>query len=182
MRRAVCIHSFLPETALVVRPNHRQPADAPQGCRVKTRPSERDIEIVRVVKAVVDGKPTLAEIGKRWGTSRANVHRIFHTWKDWKPNGAIPAQSTHQVVGPGGGNIIDIHAAVHLGPTPETEANGFELAAADKAPVEICGPAAQKVDQEQAKPRLPDHEGQAGGPLLAQAVASALYVAGGTSG
>jgi len=29
MRRAVCIHSFLPETALVVQLNHRQPADAP---------------------------------------------------------------------------------------------------------------------------------------------------------
>jgi hypothetical protein len=124
-----------------------------QGCRVKTSPSERDIEIVKAVKAVVDGKPTLAEIGKPWGTSRANVHRIFHTWKDWKPNGAVPAQSTHQVVGPDGGNIIDIHAAVHLGPTPETEANVFEWAAADKAPVEICGPAAQKVDQEQAKRR-----------------------------
>jgi hypothetical protein len=25
----VCIHSFLPETALIVQPIHRQPADAP---------------------------------------------------------------------------------------------------------------------------------------------------------
>lgn len=60
-----------------------------RGCRIKVRPDARDLEIVNAVRAVVDGKPTLAEIGKRWGwhfyMSRANVHRIYHKWKDWKP-------------------------------------------------------------------------------------------------
>lgn len=61
-----------------------------QGCRKKTRPSDRDILIVNAVRAVVDGKPTLAEIGKRWNTSRGNVHRIYHKWKNWTPD-APPA-------------------------------------------------------------------------------------------
>jgi hypothetical protein len=56
-----------------------------RGPRIKVRPDARDLEIVNAVRAVVDGKPTLAEIGKRWGTTRANVHRIFHTWKNWEP-------------------------------------------------------------------------------------------------
>ena len=56
-----------------------------QGCRIKLWPSEVDLQIVEEVRAVVDGKPTLEEIGDRWQMSRANVHRIFHTWKDWTP-------------------------------------------------------------------------------------------------
>jgi hypothetical protein len=56
-----------------------------QGCRIKHWPSETDMQIVEEVRAVRDGRPTLEEIGKRWNMSRANVHRIFHTWKDWHP-------------------------------------------------------------------------------------------------
>jgi hypothetical protein len=56
-----------------------------QGCRFKDWPDDKDIEIVSAVKAIRDGKPTYAEIGKRWHTSRANVNRIYHTWKDWVP-------------------------------------------------------------------------------------------------
>jgi len=62
-----------------------------QGCRKKTEPDQRDIDIVQAVRAIQDGKPTLAEIGQRWPTrssehmSRANVHRIYQRWKDWVP-------------------------------------------------------------------------------------------------
>ena len=62
----------------------------PQGCRHKTEPNARDILIVEAVRAIVNGKPTLEQIGKLFVTrngamSRANVHRIYHTWKDWVP-------------------------------------------------------------------------------------------------
>lgn len=56
-----------------------------QGCRAKIFPNEADIQIVNAVKAVQNGKPTLAEIGHHWQMSRANVHRIYHRWKDWQP-------------------------------------------------------------------------------------------------
>jgi len=61
-----------------------------QGCRNKLRPEERDVQILEAVRAVVNGKPTLEEIGKRFPTrngpmSRANVSRIYNTWKDWVP-------------------------------------------------------------------------------------------------
>jgi len=56
-----------------------------QGCRLKDWPDDTDLDIVEAVRAVRDGKPTLAEIGARWHMSRANVHRIYHRWKDWKP-------------------------------------------------------------------------------------------------
>ena len=59
-------------------------ARRPQGCRKKDWPDEIDIAVVNAVKQVVDGKPTLAEIGDRWRMSRANVHRIYHRWKNWK--------------------------------------------------------------------------------------------------
>lgn len=57
-----------------------------QGCRLKDWPDDTDLEIVEAVRAVRDGKPTLTEIGERWHMSRANVHRIYHRWKDWKPS------------------------------------------------------------------------------------------------
>lgn len=57
-----------------------------RGCRPKVWPDEEDIEIVKAVKAVVDGKPTLDEIGVQFGNkSRAGIHRIWKRWKDWKP-------------------------------------------------------------------------------------------------
>jgi len=62
-----------------------------QGCRKKTEPDERDIDIVQAVRAIRGGRPTLAEIGHPWPTrsshhmSRANVHRIFQRWKNWVP-------------------------------------------------------------------------------------------------
>jgi hypothetical protein len=60
-------------------------ARRPQGCRTKDFPDEADINIVNAVRAVRDGRPTLAEIGLRWQMSRANVHRIYHRWKNWEP-------------------------------------------------------------------------------------------------
>lgn len=57
-----------------------------RGCRVKRLPSQLDMGIVAAVRAVKDGVPTLKEIGVQFGGfSRANVHRIYHKWKDWKP-------------------------------------------------------------------------------------------------
>lgn len=56
-----------------------------RGCRIKYWPSEADMLIIDEVRAIRDGKPTLTEIGKRWGMSKANVHRIYRTWKDWVP-------------------------------------------------------------------------------------------------
>lgn len=57
-----------------------------RGCRTKEWPDEEDIAIVKAVKAVVDGKPTLEEIGSRFGNkSRAGIHRIYTCWKDWRP-------------------------------------------------------------------------------------------------
>jgi len=56
-----------------------------QGCTFKTYPSSADIQIRDAVAAVVDGKPTLAEIGAAWKMSRANVHRIAKKWRKWKP-------------------------------------------------------------------------------------------------
>jgi transposase len=56
-----------------------------QGCRIKERPSTRDWDILQAVRAVVDGVPTLDEIGKRFGMTRAGVHRIYRRWKHWKP-------------------------------------------------------------------------------------------------
>ena len=56
-----------------------------QGCRIKDWPRDIDLKIVDEVRAVVDGTPTLAEIGKRWHMSRSNIHRIYKTWKHWTP-------------------------------------------------------------------------------------------------
>jgi len=57
-----------------------------RGCRYKTMPSEHDMRIVAAVKAVVDGKPTLDELGSRFGYTRAGIHRIYSKWKDWTPS------------------------------------------------------------------------------------------------
>ena len=62
-----------------------------QGCRLKEWPDEIDIAIVNEVRRVVDGEPTLADIGQHWGMSRANVHRIYRRWKDWKPRSPFKA-------------------------------------------------------------------------------------------
>lgn len=56
-----------------------------QGCRKKMRPEESDWEIVLAVRKVKNGQPTLDEIGKRFGMTRAGVHRIYHKWKHWEP-------------------------------------------------------------------------------------------------
>ncbi len=57
-----------------------------QGCRRKDWPEEEDIDIVNAVKAVKEGKPTLEEIGQMFGgKSKANIHRIYTKWKNWKP-------------------------------------------------------------------------------------------------
>lgn len=66
----------------------------PQGCRKKDWPDEIDIAVVNAVRQVVDGKPTLAQIGDRWRMSRANVHRIYHRWKNWKPHSPFKAGDT----------------------------------------------------------------------------------------
>ena len=56
-----------------------------RGCRHKMTPSEADMRIVAAVKAVVEGKPTLDELGDRFGYTRAGIHRIYCKWKNWKP-------------------------------------------------------------------------------------------------
>lgn len=57
-----------------------------QGCRVKRWPEPRDMRIVAAVRAVVNGSPTLEEIGRsEGGITRAGVHRVYRKWKDWKP-------------------------------------------------------------------------------------------------
>lgn len=57
-----------------------------RGCRPKIWPDEEDINITNAVRAVVNGKPTLEEIGKQFGNrSRAGIHRIYTRWKNWKP-------------------------------------------------------------------------------------------------
>jgi len=56
-----------------------------RGRRIRLLPSEIDMQIVAAVKASVNGRPTLAEIGAPWGYGRAGIHRIYHKWKDWVP-------------------------------------------------------------------------------------------------
>ncbi len=53
-----------------------------QGCRIKRWPSDVDMAVIAEVRANANGKVTLAEIGRHWNMSRANVHRIYRTWKD----------------------------------------------------------------------------------------------------
>lgn len=59
-----------------------------QGCRTKQWPGPTDIEIVKAVRNIVGGQPTLADIGRSigGGMTRAGVHRIYQRWKDWKPH------------------------------------------------------------------------------------------------
>lgn len=57
-----------------------------QGRTSKDRPDALDMEIVRSVRTVVDGAPTLTEIGDKHGVTRAAVHRIWKRWKDWTPD------------------------------------------------------------------------------------------------
>ncbi len=57
-----------------------------RGCCHKTMPSDYDLQIVAAVNAVEEGKPTLDEIGNRFGYTRAGIHRIYHKWKNWTPS------------------------------------------------------------------------------------------------
>lgn len=57
-----------------------------QGRTNKQRPEALDFAVVEAVRAVVDGKPTLGEIGTLYGITRAAVHRIWKRWKDWVPD------------------------------------------------------------------------------------------------
>jgi transposase len=123
-----------------------------QGCRFKLRPEERDMEIVNAVRAVVDGKPTMAEIGRRWGwhlyMSRSNVHRIYHKWKDWKPT--VPFESgdiirfkhrDYEVVEPGvfEGKVRSLRTGRESTiPWKEGEHIAVKLGAGDKADA-ACG-------------------------------------------
>jgi hypothetical protein len=57
-----------------------------RGCRPKDWPDREDIQIVQAVRNAIDGRPTLEEIGAKFGNkSRAGIHRIYTKWKDWKP-------------------------------------------------------------------------------------------------
>ena len=48
-------------------------------------PEERHIEIVKAVKAIKHGKPTLAEIGEQWQLAKSSVCRIYQQYKHWNP-------------------------------------------------------------------------------------------------
>ncbi len=88
-----------------------------RGCRPKTRPSEQDLQIVAAVDAVEGGKPTLDEIGRKFGYTRAGIHRIYHRWKTWKPSAPFKvgervrfAGRDYQILKAGvfGGRVLDL--------------------------------------------------------------------------
>ena len=84
--REIAVRYGTSTTAVSLWAKNAKLARRTRGCREKEWPDEEDIKIVRAVKAVVNGSPTLKEIGARFGhRSRAGIHRIFKKWKDWQP-------------------------------------------------------------------------------------------------
>jgi hypothetical protein len=56
-----------------------------RGRRHEAVPSDQALQIVAAVNAVVDGSPTLDELGRKFGYTRAGIHRIYHKWKNYVP-------------------------------------------------------------------------------------------------